>query len=213
MIDLYTWTTPNGRKVSIMLEELGIDFRVKPINIGENEQFTPEFLAISPNNKIPALVDHETGVTMIESGAILLYLADKYQRFISNDFKTRLTTIEWLMWQMGGVGPAFGQVHTFVHFNPGKAPFAEERVRKRNRELAKMAADPTPYLKKTEQLVTERSTHAYAQASQMLADLREALAETGRSAIAEKQAQKLKQMNPTLRHLTAALRRQGFVPK
>lgn len=135
MIDLYTWTTPNGRKVSIMLEELGIDYRVKPINIGESDQFTPEFLAIGPNNKIPAIVDHETGVTMMESGAILLYLADKHRRFISDDFKTRLSTIEWLMWQMGGVGPAFGQVHTFVHFNPGKAPFAEERVRKEANRL------------------------------------------------------------------------------
>jgi GSH-dependent disulfide-bond oxidoreductase len=130
MIDLYTWTTPNGRKVSILLEELGLEYTVKPIDIANGEQSTHEYLAINPNSKIPAIVDHETGMTLIESGAIMLYLADKYRRYIPQDFAGRWKTIQWLMWQMGGVGPMLGQVHHFVHFNPGKAAYAEERFSK-----------------------------------------------------------------------------------
>lgn len=124
MIDLYTWTTPNGRKVSIMLEELGVPYTVHPINIGEGDQHRPEFLAISPNNKIPAIVDGDTGRSVMESGAILLYLADKFGRFQGDD---RWEVMEWLMWQMGGAGPMLGQAHHFLKFNPGKAPYAEER--------------------------------------------------------------------------------------
>lgn len=124
MIDLYTWTTPNGRKVSIMLEELGLPYTVHPINIGEGDQHTPEFLAISPNNKIPAIVDRDTGRSLMESGAILLYLAEKHGRFQGDD---RWEVMEWLMWQMGGAGPMLGQAHHFLKFNPGKAPYAEER--------------------------------------------------------------------------------------
>ena len=135
MIDLYTWNTPNGRKVSIMLEELGVPYEVKPVNIGDNEQFRAEFLKISPNNKVPAIVDHESGVALMESGAILLYLADKYNRFIPQDRQGRWAVIQWLMWQMGGPGPTFGQVHAFVHFNPGKAPFAEQRFTKEAQRL------------------------------------------------------------------------------
>lgn len=127
MIDFYTWTTPNGRKVSIMLEELGIDYTVHPINIGEGEQKTPDYLKISPNNKIPAIVDRNTGMTLMESGAILIYLAEKYGKFLPKEGEARYRTLEWLMWQMGGPGPMLGQVHHFVHFNPGKAPYAEER--------------------------------------------------------------------------------------
>lgn len=130
MIDLYTWSTPNGRKASIMLAELGVPYEVKPIDIGKNEQFGIEFLTISPNNKIPAIVDHESGVALMESGAILLYLAEKYRRFLPQDHLGRWSVVQWLMWQMGGLGPTFGQVHNFVHFNPGKAPFAEERFTK-----------------------------------------------------------------------------------
>jgi GSH-dependent disulfide-bond oxidoreductase len=127
MIDLYTWTTPNGRKVSILLEELGVDYTAHPINIGQGDQKTPEFLDISPNNKIPAIVDQDTGLKLMESGAIMIYLADKYGKFLAKDGDERTRTIEWLMWQMGGLGPMLGQVHHFVHFNPGKADYAEER--------------------------------------------------------------------------------------
>ena len=126
MIDLYTWTTPNGRKVSILLEELGVPYNPIAINIGQDEQFQPHFLEIAPNNKIPAIHDHETGVKMMETGAIMLYLAEKYDRFIGQG-NDRLKCIEWLMWQMGGLGPMAGQAHHFLRFNKGKAPYAEER--------------------------------------------------------------------------------------
>ncbi|KZX93127.1 glutathione S-transferase [Sulfitobacter sp. HI0082] len=127
MIDLYTWTTPNGRKVSILLEELGIDYNVHSINIGKDEQHSPAFLKISPNNKIPAIVDHDTGVSLMESGAIMVYLAEKYGRFLPEGQAARAEVMQWLMWQMGGFGPMAGQAHHFLHFNPGKAAYAEER--------------------------------------------------------------------------------------
>ncbi|MDJ1017735.1 MAG: glutathione S-transferase N-terminal domain-containing protein [Paracoccaceae bacterium] len=126
MIDLYTWTTPNGRKVSIMLEELGVEYKVHPIDISKGEQFDPEFLKIAPNNRIPAIVDHDTDTSMMETGAIMLYLAEKYGRFLPEGDE-KWPAIEWLMWQMGGVGPMFGQVHHFVKYNPGKSSYAEER--------------------------------------------------------------------------------------
>lgn len=135
MIDLYTWTTPNGRKVSILLEELGVDYTAYPVNIGQGDQMTPEFLEISPNNKIPAIVDHDNGLKLMESGAIMLYLADKYQRFIPTGTIARATAIEWLMWQMGGLGPMLGQTHHFAHFNPGKAGYAEDRYLTETRRL------------------------------------------------------------------------------
>ena len=127
MIDLYTWTTPNGRKVSILLEELGIDYNVHPINISKDEQHSPDFLKISPNNKIPAIVDHDTGVSLMESGAIMVYLAEKYGRFLPEGQAARAEVMQWLMWQMGGFGPMAGQAHHFLHFNPGKAAYAEDR--------------------------------------------------------------------------------------
>tara|TARA_R110002072_G_scaffold33252_3_gene100776 strand:+ start:209 stop:838 length:630 start_codon:yes stop_codon:yes gene_type:complete len=127
MIDLYTWTTPNGRKVSILLEELGIDYNVHSINIGKDEQHSPAFLKISPNNKIPAIVDHDTGVSLMESGAIMVYLAEKYGRFLPEGQAARAEVMQWLMWQMGGFGPMAGQAHHFLHFNPGKAAYAEDR--------------------------------------------------------------------------------------
>lgn len=127
MIDLYTWTTPNGRKVSILLEELGVDYAVHPINIGQDEQKAPAFLKISPNNKIPAIVDHDTGVALMESGAIMWYLAEKHGKFLPKGMKERAEVMQWLMWQMGGLGPMAGQLHHFGHFNPGKAPYAQER--------------------------------------------------------------------------------------
>ena len=135
MIDLYTWGTPNGRKVSIMLEEVGLPYRAHPIDIGKGEQHDPEFLALSPNNKIPAIKDHDTGLAMMESGAILLYLANKTGRLLPTDAKARWNAMEWLMWQMGGVGPMLGQVHHFVRFNPGKAPYAEDRYLEEGQRL------------------------------------------------------------------------------
>lgn len=126
MIDLYTWTTPNGRKVSIMLEELGVPYNAHSIDISKDQQFAPEFLKIAPNNRIPAIVDHETGISMMETGAIMLYLAEKYGRFLPGGDE-KWPAIEWLMWQMGGVGPMFGQVHHFVKYNRGKSSYAEER--------------------------------------------------------------------------------------
>ncbi|MEM6355333.1 MAG: glutathione S-transferase N-terminal domain-containing protein [Pseudomonadota bacterium] len=126
MIDLYTWGTPNGRKVSILLEELGLDYETHAIDIMKDAQFAPAFLAISPNNKIPAIVDRDTGTSLMESGAIMLYLAEKTGKF-GGDGASRWAVAEWLMWQMGGLGPMAGQAHHFLRFNPGKAAYAEER--------------------------------------------------------------------------------------
>ncbi len=130
MIELYTWTTPNGQKVSIMLEEVGLAYRAHPINILADEQFDPAFLKIAPNNKIPAIVDTDTGLHLMESGAILMYLADKTGKLWPQDFETKWRVVEWLMWQMGGAGPFLGQVHHFVKVNPGKSAYAEERYSK-----------------------------------------------------------------------------------
>jgi GST-like protein len=127
MIDLYTWSTPNGRKASIMLEECGLDYEVHPIDIGKDQQLAPEFLKISPNNKIPAIVDRDNGWSVFESGAILIYLAEKTGQLLPRDPKQRVQTLEWLMFQMGGVGPMLGQAHHFLKFNIGKAPYAEQR--------------------------------------------------------------------------------------
>ena len=129
MIDFYTWTTPNGRKVSILLEELGVDYEVYPINITQGDQNSPAFLKISPNNKIPAIIDRDNGMSLMESGAILVYLAEKYGKFLPKDSIARAEVNEWLMWQMGGFGPILGQAHHFLHFNPGKSDYAEARFR------------------------------------------------------------------------------------
>jgi GSH-dependent disulfide-bond oxidoreductase len=135
MIDLYTWSTPNGRKVSIMLEECGLPYTVHAIDINKDEQFQPHFLKISPNNRIPAIVDQDTGIAVFESGAILQCLADKTGKFWSAEPKARWAAAQWLMWQMGGAGPMLGQVHHFAKFNPGKAPYAEERFLKEAKRL------------------------------------------------------------------------------
>jgi GST-like protein len=127
MIDLSTWSTPNGRKASIMLEETGLPYRAIPIDIGAGAQFDPAFLKISPNNKIPAIVDKDAGLSLMESGAILIYLAEKAGRFLATDAPTRWKTLEWLMLQMGGVGPMLGQAHHFNHFNKDKSDYARER--------------------------------------------------------------------------------------
>jgi GSH-dependent disulfide-bond oxidoreductase len=135
MIDLYTWTTPNGRKVSILLEELGLPYTVHPIDITNNAQFAPDFLKIAPNNRIPAIVDRETGVSLMESGAIMIYLAEKTGALMPKDGENRYRVIEWLMWQMGGAGPMLGQAHHFLRFNKGVAPYAEERYAKEANRL------------------------------------------------------------------------------
>lgn len=129
MIDLYTWTTPNGRKAAIMLEECGLEYRVHPINIRNKEQFAPEFLKISPNNKIPAIVDHDTDsgpVSVFESGAVLIYLAEKTGKLLAAKGAQRAKTMEWLMWQVGGLGPMLGQLSYFVSA-PEDDPFAVNR--------------------------------------------------------------------------------------
>jgi GSH-dependent disulfide-bond oxidoreductase len=135
MIDLYTWSTPNGRKVSIMLEECGLEYRAHAVNISKDEQFKPDFLQISPNNRIPAIIDGDNGRSLFESGAILLYLAEKTGKFWPQDPDRRWQTVEWLMWQMGGIGPMIGQVHHFVRNNKGKSPYAEERYVKETHRL------------------------------------------------------------------------------
>jgi len=135
MIDLYTWSTPNGRKVSIILEEVGLEYEVHPVNITKDEQFAPEFLEFSPNNKIPAIVDREAGVRMMEAGAILLYLAEKTGTFQPSDAEERRQVMQWLMMQTGSVGPMLGQAHHFLKFNRGAAPYAEERYGKEARRI------------------------------------------------------------------------------
>jgi GSH-dependent disulfide-bond oxidoreductase len=131
MIEVFSWATPNGHKVHIMLEECGLPYRVHPINIGAGEQFAPDFLAISPNNKIPALVDPDgpggKPISLFESGAILLYLAGKTGRFLPEDTAGRYEVLQWLMFQMGGVGPMLGQAHHFRLYAPEKIPYAIDR--------------------------------------------------------------------------------------
>ncbi|BAY07677.1 glutathione binding-like protein [Calothrix sp. NIES-2098] len=130
MIDLYTFTTPNGRKASIMLEEVELSYNVHKIDITKQEQFTPEYIAINPNSKIPAIVDRETDIKVFESGAILIYLAEKTAKLLPTDKKGRFQVLEWLMFQMGGVGPMFGQLNHFKRFAPEKIPYAIERYEK-----------------------------------------------------------------------------------
>jgi GST-like protein len=132
MIDLYYWTTPNGHKISLFLEEAGLPYNVHPINISQGEQFQPHFLKIAPNNRIPAIVDHEPAdggepLSLFESGAILLYLAEKTGKFLPQDLRGRQTALQWLFWQMGGLGPMAGQNHHFSQFAPEKIPYAIKR--------------------------------------------------------------------------------------
>jgi GSH-dependent disulfide-bond oxidoreductase len=135
MIDLYYWTTPNGHKVTMFLEEAGLDYKVHPINIGKGEQFAPEFLRVSPNNRIPAMVDNApqgggAPISVFESGAILLYLAEKTGRFIATDVRGRAEVLQWLFWQMGGLGPMAGQAHHFRIYAPDKIDYAVDRYTK-----------------------------------------------------------------------------------
>ncbi|MEQ8806901.1 MAG: glutathione binding-like protein [Rhodospirillales bacterium] len=134
MIDLYSWPTPNGHKVHIMLEETGLAYNVHPINIQKGDQFQPEFLNISPNNRIPAIVDQDgpggKPYSLFESGAILIYLAEKTGQFLPTEPTARYDTLQWLMWQMGGVGPMFGQAHHFRGYAPVEIPYAVDRYTK-----------------------------------------------------------------------------------
>jgi GST-like protein len=135
MIDLHYWPTPNGWKVSIMLEETGLPYRLVPVNIGRGEQFKPDFLAISPNNRMPAIVDHDPPgggepVSVFESGAILVYLAEKTGQFQPKDLRGRYEVLQWVMWQMGGLGPMAGQAHHFRQYAPEKLPYAIDRYTK-----------------------------------------------------------------------------------
>jgi GST-like protein len=132
MIELYYWTTPNGHKITMFLEEAELPYTIVPINIGKGDQFQPEFLKIAPNNRIPAIVDHESAgggepISVFESGAILLYLAEKTGKLISSDLRDRVATLEWLFWQMGGLGPMAGQNHHFGQYAPEKIPYAINR--------------------------------------------------------------------------------------
>jgi GST-like protein len=140
MIDFYYWTTPNGHKVTMFLAESGLDYNIKPINISKGEQFTPDFLKIAPNNRIPAIVDHLPSgggepIAIFESGAILLYLADKTKQFIPQDLRGRNECLQWLFWQMGGLGPMAGQNHHFVQYAPEQLPYAIDRYVKETSRL------------------------------------------------------------------------------
>jgi GST-like protein len=135
MIDLYTWATPNGRKISIALEELGLSYEVYPINIFEGEQHDPDFTEISPNQKIPAIVDRDTGIKLMESGAILMYLAQKTGKLLPEDPDKYWDTIQWLMWQKSALGPMLGLALHYLKFNRGKSSYSEERFRKETHRL------------------------------------------------------------------------------
>ncbi|MSP95034.1 MAG: thiol:disulfide oxidoreductase [Alphaproteobacteria bacterium] len=140
MIDIYFWTTPNGYKVLLFAEEAGLAYTIKPVNIAKGEQFEPAFLRISPNNRIPAMVDSAPAigtepVSVFESGAMLLYLAEKTGKFIYSDLKGRVEVLQWLFWQMGGLGPMAGQNHHFAHYAPEKIPYATTRYIKETNRL------------------------------------------------------------------------------
>ena len=158
MIKLYTAPTPNGRKISIALEEMGLDFEAILVNISKDEQFKPEFLAISPNNKIPAITDG--AVSLMESGAILMYLARKSGKFLPPEGTQEYWQVmEWLMWQMGGFGPMLGQAHHFLRGNQGKAPYAEERYKN---EAARLYGVLDRRLEKNQYIISEVSIADFA---------------------------------------------------
>jgi len=167
MIEVWTWPTPNGHKVHIMLEEVGLPYKVVPVNIGAGGQFTPEFLAITPNHRIPAIVDPDGPggpLTLFESGAILIYLAEKTGQFMPTDPQGRLHCLQWLMFQMGGVGPMFGQYNHFATYAPEKLPYAIERydneVKRLHRVLEKRLED-SAYLAGPEYSIADIATFAW----------------------------------------------------
>ncbi|MET3107618.1 GST-like protein [Oxalobacteraceae bacterium GrIS 2.11] len=169
MIILYSWPTPNGHKIHIMLEECGIQYQVIPVDIGSGEQFAPEFLQISPNNKIPALIDPEgpdgKSINIFESGAIMIYLAGKTGKFLGNTTREKYMTLEWLMFQMGGFGPMLGQAHHFRNYAPEPIPYAIDRYTNEakrlygviNKQLAKSS-----YLAGNEYTIADMATFAWA---------------------------------------------------
>lgn len=140
MIDLYYWPTPNGHKITLFLEEAGLQYRVEPVDIGAGDQFKPEFLAFSPNNRMPAIIDHAPAdggekIAVFESGAILQYLAEKTGKFLSNDIRQKKIAMEWLFWQMGGFGPMLGQNHHFTRYAPEQIPYAIDRYQRETARL------------------------------------------------------------------------------
>ena len=182
MIQLYTWGTPNGRKIPIMLEELGLPYAVHPINIGEDEQFAPAFLAISPNNKIPAIVDDDAPggpLAIFESGAILVYLAEKSGRFLAASGPARYRTLEWVFWQVGGLGPMLGQLNFFAVRSKEKAPLAIQRFTEEADRLLGVLdrrLSEARYLAGDEYTIADIATYAWTLASTTL--LAEVLAES-----------------------------------
>jgi GSH-dependent disulfide-bond oxidoreductase len=140
MIDLYYWPTPNGHKIALLLEELSVSYQIVRVDIGSGDQFNPEFLIISPNNRMPAIIDHAPAdggqaISVFESGAILLYLAEKHSRYVPSDARGRKTVLEWLFWQMGGLGPMLGQNHHFSQYAPEKIPYAINRYINESKRL------------------------------------------------------------------------------
>jgi len=168
MIELYTWSTPNGRKVSIMLEECGLPYRVHTIDIGKGEQFTPEFIAINPNGRIPAIVDPQgpdgKPMQLFESGAILVYLAGKTGRFLPLSVRAKYEALQWLMFQMGGVGPMFGQAHHFLRAAKEPVPYGIERYGKETRRLYGVMdrhLAGTPFLAAGEYTIADIATYPW----------------------------------------------------
>ena len=179
MIQLYTWSTPNGRKISIMLEECELPYAVHKIDIGHDAQFAPNFLAISPNNKIPAIVDDEGGLSVFESGAILTYLAEKSGRFLAPSGHARFKALEWLHWQMGGLGPMLGQLGFFAVRSKEKAPLAIERFTTEADRLLRVMdrrLGEAPYLAGDDYTIADIACYAWTLGATTL--MKEPLAET-----------------------------------
>ncbi len=170
MIDVYSWPTPNGRKIHIMLEETGLDYQAHAVNIGKGEQFEPDFLKLSPNNRIPAILDSDgpdgQPISLFESGAILIYLAEKTGQFLPTEPRAKYATLEWLMFQMGGVGPMFGQSNHFSHYAVDKIPYAMDRYHNECKRLYgvmdKRLGD-VEYLAGDEYTIADIATHPWAQ--------------------------------------------------
>ena len=179
MIQLYTWSTPNGRKISIMLEELGLPYQIHAVNLQNKEQFAPEFLKISPNNKIPAIVDDEVGLSIFESGAILTYLAEKTGRFLAKTGAQRYKTLEWLNWQVGGLGPMLGQLGFYANRAPEKIPFVIQRFAEEAERLLSVMdrqLSQFQYLSGHEYTIADISCYAWTLAA--TTGLKEALKES-----------------------------------
>ncbi|WP_350305131.1 GSH-dependent disulfide bond oxidoreductase [Photorhabdus viridis] len=172
MIDLYYAPTPNGHKITLFLEEAGLPYNIYRIDIGAGDQFKPEFLAISPNNKIPAIVDQQPAdggkpVAIFESGAILTYLAEKTGKLLSKDVRERIQSLQWLFWQVGGFGPMLGQNHHFSHFAPEKVPYAINRYQEETKRLYKVLntqLEKTSYLGGQEYSIADISTYPWVRA-------------------------------------------------